>query len=141
MPLLDTNVLSEVVKPTPDRRVLAWLGAVDESATYLSVITIVELRFGVSRLPPSRRRQQLTRWLDATVERFEDRILPVDLQVANVVGEVLARSEAAGHPLRGNDALIAGTALAHDLVVATRNTAHFAHAGVRLVNPWLDEDV
>lgn len=137
MYLLDTNVLSEMVRPHPDRGVVTWLHGVDDDETFMSVVTIGELRFGVERMPSGRRRCQLEAWLEATIDRFDERILSLDVEVANAVGRLLAQREVAGRPVRGNDASIAGTALRHHLTVVTRNVAHFVDTGVDVLNPWV----
>ena len=135
--LLDTNAISEWVKPRPNPGIILWLDEVDEDRTYLSVITLGELRKGIDRLPGGRRRDRLDQWLDGELrDRFGDRVLPVDVAVANTWGQLLARAENAGTALGGIDALIAATAIVHDLQVVTRNVGHFQPAGVDVICPW-----
>lgn len=135
--LLDTNTVSEWVRPRPDPGVVRWLAEVDEDRTYLSVITLGELRRGVERLPASRRREQLASWLDDQLpDRFEGRLLSVGAGVADAWGRLTARLEKHGRKVGVVDTLIAATAECHDLHVVTRNTADFEPTGVGVVNPW-----
>ena len=135
--LLDTNAVSEWVKPRPDPGIVRWLDEVDEDRTYLSVITIGELRKGVQRLAGGRRRDRLDRWLSHELpERFGDRMLPVDTEVADEWGRLLAGAQDAGMAVGGIDGLIAATAKVHQLQVVTRNVAHFQPAGVMVLCPW-----
>jgi toxin FitB len=137
--LLDTNAISELVKPRPDPGVVRWLDEVDEDRTFLSVITLGELRKGVDRLAAGRRRHRLERWLtDELPGRFGERLLPVDAAVAIEWGRLLAAAENAGMAVGGTDALIAATAKVHGLQVVTRNVAHFRGAGVGVLSPWQD---
>src|SRR5260370_11168299 len=130
--LLDTNAISEWVKPRPDPGIVRWLDEVDEDRTYLSVITIGELRKGVQRLSDGRRRDRLGRWLSHELpERFGDRMLPVDAEVADQWGRLLARAENAGTPGGGIDGLIAAPAKVHQLNVGPPNVAHLQPTGVQ----------
>lgn len=135
--LLDTNAISEWVKPRPDPGIVQWLNEVDEDRTYLSVITLGELRKGVDRLVGGRRRDRLDRWLTSELpDRFGERMLSVDAAIADEWGRLLARGESAGTPVGGIDALIAATAKVHGLQIVTRNVAHFRPAGVEVISPW-----
>jgi toxin FitB len=135
--LLDTNAISEWVKPRPDPGIVLWLDEVDEDRTYLSVITLGELRKGVDRLAGGRRRDRLDQWLTSELpERFGERMLPVDAAIADQWGRLLAQAESAGTPVGGIDALIAATAKVHGLQVVTRNVGHFRHTGVDVISPW-----
>lgn len=135
--LLDTNAISEWVKPLPDPGIIEWFDDVDEDRTYLSVITLGELRKGVDRLAGGRRHDRLEQWLTSELpDRFGERILPVDVAIADEWGRVLARAEQAGTAVGGIDALIAATARAHGLQVVTRNVGHFRHLGAGVVSPW-----
>ena len=135
--LLDTNAISEWVKPRPDPGVVRWFDQVDEDRTYLSVITLGELRKGIDRLADGRRRQRLDQWLTTELpERFTNRILPIDGAIANQWGRLLARTDSAGTTIHGTDALIAATALTHQLHIVTRNVAHFQPAGIDILCPW-----
>jgi toxin FitB len=135
--LLDTNAISEWVQPRPDPGIVRWLDEVDEDRTYLSVITLGELRKGVDRLAVGRRRDRLEQWLTGELpDRFAERMLPVDAAVADEWGRMLAQAENAGTAVGGIDALISATAKVHGLQVVTRNTAHFQHTGVDVISPW-----
>ena len=135
--LLDTNVVSEWVKPRPNPGVIAWLAEADEDRVFLSVITIGELRHGIERMVEGARRKRLDAWLRHELPlRFEDRILPIGAGIAEAWGALLARSEAAGRPIGVMDALIAATAEVHDLNLVTRNTSDFQSWIKTIVNPW-----
>lgn len=136
--LLDTNVVSELAKPQPASRVVAWLADADEDRLFISVITIAELRHGVERLAAGRRRERLHEWLDVELpERFAGRVLSIDAVVANAWGIIVAKRERVGRPIGAVDAFLAATALAHRLTFVTRNVSDFALSLTALVNPWL----
>lgn len=135
--LLDTNVISEWMKPRPNAGVVAWLANVDEDRTFLSVITLTELRYGIERMAAGNRRRRLEEWLaDELPLRFEGRVLPIDPGVADACGKVVARSEAVGRRLEVMDAFIAATAEVHRLTVVTRNASDFQSAVRNVLNPW-----
>ncbi len=135
--LLDTNVVSEWVKPRPNAGVMHWLASVDEDRVHLSVVTLAELRHGIQRLSPGARRTRLEHWLQNDLaQRFATRILPVDAILADHWGRVLAQAEAVGRPAGGMDALVAATSACFDLTLVTRNVSHFAPLGIRIINPW-----
>ncbi len=135
--LLDTNVVSEWVKPRPAAGVIAWLAEVDEDRVFLSVVSLAELRFGVERMPAGARRKQLDLWLGEELPlRFEDRILPVDASVAELWGRLVARAEATGRTMGIMDGFLAATAKLHRLTLVTRNVADFSALGPAVFNPW-----
>ena len=136
--LLDTNVLSEFNRRgQPNQRVKQWLEAANTDSLYASVLTLGEIRFGVEILPPSQRRTQLEQWLDRDLpEWFEGRILPVDQPIADRWGLLRAQAQMKGRPLSIIDALLAATALEHDLTIVSRNVSDFAVVGLAVVNPW-----
>ncbi len=135
--LLDTNVISEWVKPQPDRNVVSWLAEADEDRVFVSVISFAEIRRGIELMPTGRRRERLGQWLAEELPlRFEDRILAIDPQVADTWGVVMARSQKVGLTLGSMDAFVAATATAHGLTLVTRNVKDFEHIGVSLLNPW-----
>jgi hypothetical protein len=135
--LLDTLVVSEWVRPWPDPGVAAWLAEVDEDRVYLSVLTLAELRQAVERMPRGSRRQRLDAWsTDELPLRFEGRVLPVDTQVAEAWGRIVAARAAMGKPIGTMDAFIAATAMAYDLALVTCNAARFEMSVETIVNPW-----
>ncbi|HEY0760985.1 MAG TPA: type II toxin-antitoxin system VapC family toxin [Pyrinomonadaceae bacterium] len=135
--LLDTNVISELVKPRPEASVTAWIETTDESLLYLSVLTIGEIRRGIATLPQSRRRATLEAWLDKELSaRFEDRILAIDQQVADRWGLLTAIARNSGIVLPVIDGLLAATALEHNLTLVTRDTGQIPAVGVAVFNPW-----
>lgn len=135
--LLDTCVISEITKPRPATRVLTWLDTQEELTLYLSVITFGELQKGISKLPASRKRQQLQQWVDRDLtRRFTGRILGVDCEVALRWGTMAGAAEQQGQPLPVLDGLLAATAVVGGLTLVTRNTAHVQATGVPLFDPW-----
>ncbi len=135
--LLDTNVVSEWTKPHPNAGVITWLEEVDEDRVFLSVATLAELRHGIERLAHGARRKKLDAWLREELPlRFEARILPVTVEVADEWGRVISRCEAGGHPLAAMDGLIAATATVHNLTLVTRNVSDFETALKAVLNPW-----
>ena len=137
--LLDTNVVSELIKPTPNGRVATWVDATDESLLYLSVLTIGEIRSGIARLSRGARRVQLEAWLETDLHpRFLGRILDVDLTVSERWGLLTARAAVAKHRVPAIDGLLAATAVQYNLTLATRNTDDVAHTGASVFNPWRD---
>jgi predicted nucleic acid-binding protein len=136
--LLDTNVISELLKPRPEPLVSAWIEATDESVLYLSVLTLGEIRRGISSLPVSRRRTRLEAWLDKDLSaRFEGRILAINQEVADRWGMLTALANKTGLALPVIDGLLAATALEHNLTLVTRDTGQIPTVGVAVFNPWL----
>ncbi|MBV8067936.1 MAG: type II toxin-antitoxin system VapC family toxin [Candidatus Eremiobacteraeota bacterium] len=136
--LLDTMVLSEGVKPRPDRGLSAWLNKVDESSTYISVLTIGELQKGIARLDRRlSKRAELERWLTYDlIARFGRRVLAFDTNVARHWGTIVASALDRGAVLSVVDSQIAATAWLHSLRIVTRNERHFVSTGVATLNPW-----
>lgn len=135
--LVDTNVVSEWVKPRPNPGVVAWLAGTDEDQVFLSVVTLAELRHGVERLAAGRRQKQLRAWLENDLPaRFEGRVLSIDAAIADACGKLVAKSEAAGRSLEAMDAFLAATAEVHQLTLVTCNTRHFHSIWKALLNPW-----
>ena len=135
--LLDTNVVSEWTKPRPDPGVVDWLADADEDRIFISVVTLAELRHGIERLAPGARRDRLDVWLTQEVPlRFEERLLDVDAETANMWGRIMARGQAVGRPPSAMDAFIAAVTLRHDMTLITRNVSDFETLGVRYLNPW-----
>lgn len=135
--LLDTNVLSEVTRPAPDARVLDWLEGLDEDRSFVSVVSIAEIRRGVALMDEGRKREALAEWLARDLpQRFEQRVLPVDEPVALAWGDLMGLAKRRGRGLSSMDGLIAATAIARELTLATRNTKDFEGFGLELFDPW-----
>jgi len=134
--LLDTNVVSEWVKPHPNPGLIEWMESTDEDRIFLSVVSLAELRYGVERMAAGKRRSRLEEWLrDELPLRFEGRILSVDIDVADGWGKIVSRSESAGRPIGVMDAFLAATAEMHRLTLVTRNVSDFPLLKATL-NPW-----
>ena len=137
MILLDTNVLSEALKPLPSPIVLRWLAAQEPSSVFTTSVTQAEVLYGIETLPPGKRRTRLLAAVEKMfAEEFEGRILPFDEDATRAFAGIVAAREAAGRPISQLDAMIAAIARSHRATVATRNTADFQHCGVDLINPW-----
>jgi len=135
--LLDTNLISEWIKLDPNRGVVAWTADADEDRLFISVVTLAELRHGIERLAPGRRRKRLESWLQHDLpSRFSERVLPIDTRVADVWGRIVAQREALGRPIGAMDALIAATTQVHELTLITRNESDFEPCVKAIVNPW-----
>ncbi|MCL2661229.1 MAG: type II toxin-antitoxin system VapC family toxin [Acidobacteriaceae bacterium] len=137
MILVDTNVISEPLKPAPDPRVMAWIEAQDVETLFLSAITVAELRFGVAALPPGKRRSIYEDRIEHKVlPVFTGRVLPFDLEATPGYASLMARAKASGRTIHKPDSYIAATAAAHGLIVATRDVTPFEAAGLHVINPW-----
>ena len=137
MILLDTNVVSELIRPTPDPRVETWLSRQVASSIFLSVISEAELRYGVALLPMGRRRDRLTVEIENMLEEdFAGRLLPFDREAARAYAEVGAARRAAGLPIHHADCQIAAIARSRNAGIATRNVKDFEGCGIDVINPW-----
>lgn len=135
--LLDTCVVSELVRPEPTATLVDWINNQPEERLYMSVLTLGELRKGIDRLPEGAKRTRLEIWLDSDLRiRFAGRWLPVDEEVAERWGLLTANTTSKGLTLPVIDGLIAATALTHGMTVVTRNTADMAGSEVPIFNPW-----
>jgi predicted nucleic acid-binding protein len=135
--LLDTNCISELVRPRPEPRVLKWFDSVDEGVLYLSVLTLGEIRKGLVTLPHGKRRALLERWLEVDLRaRFSGRLLPIDASVAQLWGTLAAQAKRTGMSLPVIDGLLAATALHHNLTIVSRNTSDFLNSQVSVMDPW-----
>ena len=138
--LIDTCCISELVKKKPNPNVVRWFADRDEFSMYLSVITFGELRKGIEKLPDSKKKKELSRWVKEDLsQRFKNRVLSIHMNEVNRWGEILAAAEQKGKPLPAIDSLIAATAQVHDLSVVTRNTQDMEGSGVEVINPWTYE--
>jgi hypothetical protein len=137
--LLDTNVISEWVKPRPHAGVIRWLAEADEDRVFISVISIAEVRRGLERMANGQRRDRIAAWLwEDLPARFEGRILPVDLAVAQEWGVTVERARSRGIGLGIMDAFLAATAQARELTWVTRNTKDFRGLGMEIFDPWAE---
>lgn len=135
--LLDTNVISELIAREPDQHVIDWIDALDPTSIYLSVITIGELRKGIEKLPPSRRKDELTVWLTGNLLiRFADHIVDLTVDVLIAWGVLSGRLERDGTPMPAIDSLIAASVIAGHYTLVTRNEDDFRYANIPLINPW-----
>ncbi|MBM2715229.1 type II toxin-antitoxin system VapC family toxin [Mesorhizobium caraganae] len=136
--LLDTNVLSEVTRPAPNAHVLEWLDGLDEDRSFISVVSMAEIRRGVALMDEGRKRDALAEWLARDLpQRFEQRVLSVDEPVALAWGDLMGLAKRRGRGLSSMDGLIAATAIARELTLATRNTKDFEGFGIELFDPWV----
>ena len=136
--LLDTCLISELIRKEPHSAVIDWLDAQDEQKLFLSVLNLGELQKGISKLAAGAKKDELQAWVTLDlVERFAGRILDIDLETALCWGRLQGEAEQAGEKLPVMDALIAATAAAHGLVVVTRNVKDMERCKARVVNPWV----
>jgi len=139
MILLDTNVVSEAMKPAPDDAVRAWLDEQAAETLYLSSVTIAELMFGIGALPKGKRKDKLADALDGVMKVFADRILPFDVDAARRYADLAVKARAAGKGFPTPDGHIAAIAASKGFAVATRDTSAFDAAGVEVIDPWKAE--
>jgi predicted nucleic acid-binding protein len=136
--LLDTNVISEPLRPTPETRVIEWIDAQPLETLFLSAVTVAELRAGVALLPSGKRRTGLEENLEKRVlPLFAGRVLPLDLACTPAYADLMRKARAAGLAIASADGYIAAIATASGFAVATRDTAPFEAAGVAVINPWV----
>jgi predicted nucleic acid-binding protein len=132
--LLDTNIISELVRAKPAKTVLAWFDDVPSEALHISVLTLGEIRKGIEQMADGARREKLRRWLEHDlVAWFDKRVLPIDVAVVDRWGRLVARI---GRPVPSIDSLLAATALHYELRLVTRNVKDFNYPGLDVVNPW-----
>lgn len=138
MILLDTNILSELMRPKPNPRVIQWLDAQREWDMWISAITVAEIRLGISLLPDGKREQSLEDLSEEMFqEDFTDRCLPFDYEAANEYARIVVERNQQGLPISVEDAQIAAIAKTGELTLATRNTKDFSHiTGLNIINPW-----
>lgn len=141
MILLDTNVISEPLRPQPNARVIQWLDSLIIEDVYLSAITVAELRLGVALLPNGKKKDVLNERLEQTIlPIFDGRILVFDEYIAMTYAQIRAQAKAQGKAIAAADGYIAATAKYYNFQVATRDTSPFIAANVRVLNPWEDEN-
>jgi predicted nucleic acid-binding protein len=135
--LVDTNVISEFIRPQPDSRVIRWLDAADPESLFVSVVTFGEIRLGIEDLPAGKRRAALEEWFEEGLPAwFDSHLLPVTKPIADRWGRVAIAAKKKGVSMTTADGLIAATAVEHDLAIVTRNVTDFATSGVAIINPW-----
>lgn len=140
MILLDTNILSELMRAEPAQIVLDWFGNHDAGDLFISVVTEAELRTGVAILPEGQRGDRLQLAIDAMIDQdFQGRVLPFDSLAAKAYAEIAAQLRAAGRPIAEADCQIAAIARVTDACIVTRNGKNFDGCGVRVINPWNDQ--
>ncbi len=135
--VLDTNVISELMRGEPDARVRDWVREVLPDLIFTTSVTLAEVRFGIARLPAGHRRALLGAAADDVFGTFADRVLPFDAAAANAYADIVVERERIGEPIAGFDAQIAAICRIHRAALATRNTSDFARLGLDLIDPWL----
>lgn len=136
MIVLDTNVVSEAMKPEPNPAVMAWLNAQAAATLYLSSVTLAELMFGIAALPAGRRKDLLSQALEGLLRLFRDRVLPFDTDAARHYAELAVTARAGGRGFPTPDGYIAAIAASRGFMVASRDTAPYEAARVPVINPW-----
>ncbi len=136
MIILDTNVVSEVMKPDPHPAVLAWLNDQSAETLYLSSVSVAELYFGIGALPNGKRKELLAQTLDGLMKLFKGRILPFDTEAARHYAELAVSAKAKGRGFPTPDGYIAAIAASQGFIVASRDTAPCEAAGVKVIDPW-----
>ena len=134
--LLDTCVLAELVKPNPNSKVIDWITDTDDERLFLSVITIGEIRKGLTKLPESKKKKTLSNWLNMLLEDYQTRIYQINIMVAENWGVIQGSAEKSGTAISSVDSLIAAVAYTHNLTLVTRNEKDFIPSNVPIVNPW-----
>ncbi|HYN15780.1 MAG TPA: type II toxin-antitoxin system VapC family toxin [Terriglobales bacterium] len=136
MIILDTNVLSALMRQTPEQNVITWLDRQPRTSIWITAITVLEVRFGLQIMPSGRRRSLLMQAFEEVLERIGGRVVPFDVAAAQQAGDLMALRHKKGRPGDLRDTLIAGIVIARHAALATRNTAHFEDIPVPLINPW-----
>lgn len=135
--LLDTCVISELLKPRPSQKVVTWIDSIEEEKLYISVITVGEFEKGITKLPSSSKKDRISDWLNEDLLiRFKDRILGLDVNTLIKWGQMVANLENQGRKIPAVDSLITATVLQHDLCLVTRNIQDFQNCGIKILNPW-----
>jgi len=133
--LLDTNIISELIKKTPHPSVLKWIDTIDNDKLYISVITLGEIRKGITGIQTSERQEKISHWLEVELPAyFEERILNIDVNVADMWGRLQSKKK--GYILPAIDGLLAATAHVNGFALVTRNTKDFIHTSIEMINPW-----
>jgi predicted nucleic acid-binding protein len=136
MIVLDTNIVSELMRTTPEPAVIRWLQQPSHSGLYTTTITVAEIRYGIARLPEGRRRESLHQAANEIFAAFPRQVLTFDLAAANAYADIVTSRESLGKPINGFDAQIAAICRSQAADLATRNTKDFADTGLTIINPW-----
>ncbi|MBA3489575.1 MAG: type II toxin-antitoxin system VapC family toxin [Longispora sp.] len=136
MIIVDTNVLSELMRPSPSSTVIAWVGAQTSDELYATSITLAEIHYGIQRLPNGRRKDLLNSTASEVFNAFTERILPFDAAAAIHYATIVNDRDQAGLPIDGFDAQIAAICRAHEATLATRNVKDFTQTGINIIDPW-----
>jgi toxin FitB len=137
MIILDTNVVSELMRPEPAPQVAEWVRRRDRRELRMTSITLAEIRYGIARLPDGRRKQALLDTADDIFGTFDEQILPADAAAAEHYALIASARERAGKPIAGFDALIAAVCRSQGAALATRNLPDFEETGVEIIDPWM----
>jgi predicted nucleic acid-binding protein len=137
--VLDTNVVSELMRASPAPVVLAWLRRQVGTELFTTAVTVAEVRYGIARMPDGRRKDDLRRTADEVFGAFPEQVLPFDSTAAEMYADVVANRERAGNPIDGFDAQIASVCRVHRARLATRNVKDFRDTGVEAIDPWQDD--
>jgi toxin FitB len=135
--ILDTNVLSALMRQAPEPKVVNWLDLQPRTSIWITSITVLEVRFGLQIIPAGKRRTLLTEGFETLLTMIGDRVAGFDVAAAEEAADLMAYRNSAGRPGELRDTMIAGIALAHHASLATRNTAHFEGLSIPVVNPWI----
>ncbi|RIV31346.1 type II toxin-antitoxin system VapC family toxin [Micromonospora radicis] len=138
MIVLDTNVVSELMRAEPAPAVVAWLQQSSSAGLFTTAVTVAEIRYGIARLPEGQRRESLHQAANEIFAAFPRQVLPFDLAAAGAYADVVAGRERLGHPIDGFDAQIAAICRTQTAALATRNTKDFTDTGVEVIDPWQD---
>src|SRR3989442_15152208 len=136
MTVLDTNVLSALMRQTPDEKVVAWLDKQPRTSIWTTSVTVLEVRFGLQVMPAGKRRSALMQAFEAVLDKIGNRVAAFDVAAAQQAGDLMASRHKKGRPGELRDTMIAGIVLARHAALATRNTAHFDDIPVTLIDPW-----
>ena len=137
MIILDTNVLSALMRQTPDKNVIVWLDKQPRTSVWTTSVTILEVRFGLQIMPLGKRRSLLIQAFEGVLDKIGYRVAPFDAAAAQHAGDLMASRQRRGRPGELRDTMIAGIVLAHHATLATRNITHFEDLSVPVINPWL----
>jgi toxin FitB len=140
--LLDTCVISEIIKPQPDENVISWVQDKNENSLYLSGLTFGEIEKGIEKALDSARKRKLQLWVEQDLkQRFENRVIPIDLEISVRWGSIQGQAELVGKSMPVIDGLIAVSGLVHNCIVVTRNIADMEQSTVELLNPWSEKAI